>query len=422
MRNNCLFPGLLLSTSLKKPIQLSCGYLTSPPKLLQSCRQFSSTHLQYLQFTFNKRSTPILRNPLIYALSKKPGRVYYNNRPNIPFYEQVRFESTASYTEKSTISSRARWLVGGLLLLWVGGSTFRLGSYSSEPKLFDPPRFTPFTITKREIVSPTSIILTLRPRLAPLNESTADLYKEWWESVIWSVEVKQPELQIARSYTPLPPTKSDENSELRFLIRKEHKGEMSGYLHSLDVGSKIELRGPHLGYDLPQDVADVVFLAGGTGIAPALQVAYTLLERRKTDGEQARIRIVWSNRRREDCEGGVGQRDNMAQQRGKQTGRIVEELENLQRRHPDQLTVDYLVDEENRFLNRRKISQITNDSQNIERDAKQPAPKLLFISGPEGFVNYFAGPKKWEDGKEGQGAVTGVLGQMRLKDWTIWKF
>jgi len=48
-------------------------------------------------------------------------------------------------------------------------------------------------------------------------------------------------------------------------------------------------------------------------------------------------------------------------------------------------------------------------------------PKLLFISGPEGFVNHFAGPKRWEDGKEGQGVVAGVIGKMKLRDWTIWK-
>jgi ferredoxin-NADP reductase len=297
----------------------------------------------------------------------------------------------------------------------VAGSTFGLGRYKSEPKLFDPPRFTPFTIVKREVVSPTSIILTLRPRLAPLSESTADLYKEWWERGIWSVEVKQPELQIARSYTPLPPTQPDENRDLRFLIRKEHKGEVSGYLHSLAVGSKIELRGPHPGFDLPQDVAEVLFLAGGTGIAPALQVAYTLLEGRNPAVDRTRIRIVWSNRRREDCQGG-GRTENKAPEMQKQNGQIVQELEGLQQRHPGQVTVDYLVDEENTFLDQRKILRFTTESEKT-----QTRQKFLFVSGPEGFVNYFAGPKKWEDGKEVQGEITGVLGRLRLVHWTIWK-
>lgn len=337
------------------------------------------------------------------------------------FYGNVKTELTVSPTDKRTFRFRKRWL-GGIFVLCLAGATFQLGRHRSESKIFDPPRFTPFTIIKKEAVSPTSIILTLRPQRSPLNENTADIYKEWWDHGVWSVEVKQPELQIARSYTPLPPSKPHENSDLRLLIRKEHNGEVSGYLHRLTAGSKIELRGPHPGFDLPEDVAEVVFLAGGTGIAPALQVAYTLLERRNKSGNQSRIRIMWSNRRRSDCEGGTGQMDNMTWESGRQTGRIVQELEALQQRHPGRLTVDYLVDEENTFLDQRKLSKLTTGSEKrLDLAGTHTGPKLLFISGPEGFVNYFAGPKKWEGGTEGQGKVAGLLGQARLNDWIVWK-
>ena len=296
------------------------------------------------------------------------------------FYGNVKTELTVSPTDKRTFRFRKRWL-GGIFVLCLAGATFQLGRHRSESKIFDPPRFTPFTIIKKEAVSPTSIILTLRPQRSPLNENTADIYKEWWDHGVWSVEVKQPELQIARSYTPLPPSKPHENSDLRLLIRKEHNGEVSGYLHRLTAGSKIELRGPHPGFDLPEDVAEVVFLAGGTG-----------------------------------------QMDNMTWESGRQTGRIVQELEALQQRHPGRLTVDYLVDEENTFLDQRKLSKLTTGSEKrLDLAGTHTGPKLLFISGPEGFVNYFAGPKKWEGGTEGQGKVAGLLGQARLNDWIVWK-
>lgn len=302
-----------------------------------------------------------------------------------------------------------RGLLGGgaILLLIVVGAWLSL---SPAPKhdgnLFDPPRFSPFTIVKREVVSPTSVILTVR-RFA---NGTEDLYKDMWGRGVWSVEVKQPELQIARSYTPLPPIKPVGYSELRFLIRKEHRGEVSGYLHSLEFNSQIELRGPHPGFDIPEDVAEVVFLAGGTGIAPALQAAYTTLERRSTE---AKVRIVWSNRWRDDCEGG-GRTDSSD---WKQTGLIVQELEALQKRHPGQITVDYLVDAENSFLNQKKISQLTKEL----RKSNVEGTKLLLVSGPEGFVNYFAGPKRWEGGNEEQGEVAGVIGKLKLPNWTVWK-
>jgi ferredoxin-NADP reductase len=297
--------------------------------------------------------------------------------------------------------------------------------------IFDPPRFTPFTIIEREIVSSSSIILTLRPQTEFLSHSTTDPYKELWEKGIWSVEVKQPELQIARSYTPLPPVESDSRGDLRFLIRREHKGEVSGYLHALPVGSKIELRGPNSEFNLPQEITHVVFLAGGTGIAPAMQVAHTLLERRNDVLRKPRMQIVWANRRREDCEEGKTSR-NLSQGSNfdNNIGPIVRELQDLQLKHPDHFSVEYLVDEEGTYLDQKMISQLTKKTGSEPKYgsiatrgaiATRIDSKLLFVSGPEGFVNYLAGLKKWEGGKEGQGDLGGILGRLWLRDWKIWK-
>lgn len=191
---------------------------------------------------------------------------------------------------------------------------------------------------------------------------------------------------------------------------------MSGYLHTLKVGSEIGLRGPHTEYNLADGVKNVVFLAAGTGIAPALQVAHTLLTRRGDNKEKARIHIFWSNRRREDCLGGTNSIIPGLKKGGK--GIIVADLEELQRQYPGQISVDYLVDEEGTFLDEKKISRLVT-SRTVEQMPRDS--KLILISGPEGFVNSFAGPKKWDGGKEEQGLIGGVLGRMRLKDWIVWK-
>ncbi|TVY40297.1 Cytochrome c mitochondrial import factor [Lachnellula subtilissima] len=310
--------------------------------------------------------------------------------------------------------------------------------FPHAPKIFDPPRFTPFSITRREHVSPTSIILTLRPKDARSVECE-DPYREVWGKGTWSVEVKQPELQIARSYTPLPPgvgaggRSGSGGADLRFLIRREERGEVSRYLHSLQVGAQIELRGPKVEVELPAAVSDVVFLAGGTGIAPALQVVYTLLERRKEGGDTDRlpnIRIVWANRKREDCVGGyggdhnppTGNRDGNAA-----PGYIVRELQGLQEKYPENLQVQYVVDEEGTMLDQKRITSLLNTRQSDAKTVKYSPvttridSKLLFVSGPEGFVNYLAGPKKWEGGREGQGEIGGVLRRMGIRDWKVWK-
>lgn len=285
---------------------------------------------------------------------------------------------------------------------------------SKEKKIFDAPRFTPFEIVGREEVSHTSIILTLRPKGIPQDAvDKMTPYKDSWQNGVWSVEMKQPELQIARRYTPLPPVEGTSKSDLRFLIRKEHKGEMSGYLHTLPIGAEIALRGPHEEYNVPNEAQKVLFLAGGTGIAPALQIAHTLLDRTDSYGRRPRIHILWANRRREDCEGGTSAIVPTSRSR---KNRMVQDIEELQQKYSKSLSVEYLVDEEGSVLDPKKLSLLvqadTNDTS---------AGRLLLISGPEGFVNYFAGPKKWEGGKEDQGSLGGVLGRQGLKGWTVWK-
>ncbi len=73
---------------------------------------------------------------------------------------------------------------------------------------------------------------------------------------------------------------------LRFLIRTVDGGEVSHYLARLGLGDTVELRGPHLGFDVPLrmgNAGQLVFLAGGTGIAPALQAIRAVLDRQTAD-------------------------------------------------------------------------------------------------------------------------------------------
>lgn len=270
--------------------------------------------------------------------------------------------------------------------------------------------------------------------------------------------MKQPQLQIARAYTPLPPSHvlsanaSEGAQDLRFLIRKELKGEVSGYLHNLPDGARVEFRGPTIEYILPKDVEEVMFVAGGTGIAPALQVAHSLLEA-ATESQvdsKPRIHILWACRKREDCLGGsshsqgqqkttsgsvwstmLGSSGTTPVEQGVTSSvrknQIVEELEALKTRHPGQISVDYFVDEEKKFIGVDSIrSLITPTPSQLQTDLypnekRSQDKNLILISGPGGFVDYYAGPKKWESGKEVQGKLGGVLGRLNLHGWQVWK-
>ncbi|CAG8971359.1 hypothetical protein HYALB_00005978 [Hymenoscyphus albidus] len=352
-----------------------------------------------------------------------------------------------------------------------------LWEYFNEPNyVFDPHRFTPFRLVKREEVSETAVVLTLRPEKLPNPaHDNRGIYRRAWANGTWSVEFKQPQLMIAREYTPLPPlpdVKKGEEADLRFLIRKEKGGEMSGYLFGLSQGDVLGLRGPNVeyGFEGMEHVSEVVFVAGGTGIASALQAAHVLLEgtldadfkvkpgevvgavkshmklrekekemkqkeeERKQEGEEKytphpHVKILWANRRSEDRH---------------QSGPVSDIIASLKARHGEHFYIEYLVDEEKTFVNESVIQRALGSPHEIVRVMKDSKgwvgmkslfghsktvplavekDSLLMVSGPKGFVEYVAGAKKWENGKEGQGEVGGLLARMGVakRGWAVWK-
>ncbi|KAI1661231.1 hypothetical protein F4813DRAFT_221732 [Daldinia decipiens] len=381
--------------------------------------------------------------------------------------------------------------------------------------------FSPFTITAKEQVSPTAFVLSVRAeRQKPGRDGEGAsllLLRRSWDHGLWSVEIKQPQLQIARRYTPLPPLEEEreeavgsgdgdgEGEELRFLIRKVDGGEMSTYLSKLHVGEKIWLRGPHLGFDVARRLGDagrhIVFLAGGTGIAPALQVARRVLEDHgsgadisgQKKGEKPTVSILWANRYAADALGRQQQRhpqgSSTSSVRSPSTWfwhsttqtpapspttdqhtfqttaepTLAHQIRELQLKHPGHFRISYFVDEERHFIEEQDLHLVLTDLSSSSssssssstpvlpaspsctwhspaqlvalpddndagrraspcaclRDNPSPAPAqagtgadLICVSGPDGFVAAYAGPKRWFGGTERQGPVRGVLGQV----------
>jgi ferredoxin-NADP reductase len=314
----------------------------------------------------------------------------------------------------------------------------------------------PFTFTQYELVSKTPVSSTSSIFcLQPVADPNHKVYLAAWRKGIWSVQFKQPQLQIGRDYTPLPPISrqwnrgeeepgADNEETLRFLIRRDPYGEVSGYLHCLEPGATVDMRGPLLEYELPSDVQEVLFIAGGTGIAPALQAAHSLFRSKKADGT-VRMHILWANRRREDCQGGLS--DYVARPKPRSTlswwakilgmqglrgrgvsvpadmrqGLIVRQLEDFKSQFPGRFTVDYFVDEEDTLIRKDSILGFLNSGHKSTSQQSPPVKKVILICGPDGFISYLAGPKMWKDGLEVQGPLQGLLGQLDLKGWTVWK-
>jgi NAD(P)H-flavin reductase len=216
----------------------------------------------------------------------------------------------------------------------------------------NPETFVPFAVVAREEVSPTAFVLTLRLPEGVEGEGrakTVDAIMTAWQHGLWSVEVKQPQLQIARDYTPLPKVEGNEKSEgegegdngteLRLFVRVVPGGEVSKYLSRRAVGSTVDLRGPRLSFDVAARVGQtetedagkekgdttddkqVVVLAGGTGISTALQAAHAVL------GRGASVSILWANRQQDDSIGLIDKHGDNA------VNPIVRDIQKMQTRY-----------------------------------------------------------------------------------------
>ncbi|WPK25992.1 hypothetical protein PUMCH_003334 [Australozyma saopauloensis] len=208
---------------------------------------------------------------------------------------------------------------------------------AEQNDLLSPLEFHKFVITHKQKIDDEHYLVEVMPTSSQWQYSTYAHYERksiWDGDKMWSVEIKQPQIMVVRSYTPLPlyflkssRTRSGEEEPLLkvidngekdmdhggvmlFYIKRYGDGEVSRYILDKKVGDELEIRGPHVDYtfpfhplkqhhtrptfrDLPSkieaetllkgikreydipEVDTVDFYAAGTGIAPILQVLFS---------------------------------------------------------------------------------------------------------------------------------------------------
>ena len=122
---------------------------------------------------------------------------------------------------------------GAALYLFLSESSRGASNLSHAPLSYQ--HFTPTRVISNEESGPHTKLLkiAMAPDLLPLRDSF---------DPIWSVYIKDDDIQVERPYTPLQGI--DENGHMLFWIKKYPKGEVGRWLHSKNIADKIELRGP----------------------------------------------------------------------------------------------------------------------------------------------------------------------------------
>ncbi|KAF9783021.1 ferredoxin reductase-like C-terminal NADP-linked domain-containing protein [Thelephora terrestris] len=337
---------------------------------------------------------------------------------------------TAATRNAALRTMRSKYLLAGLVV-WTGIGTYYLfppsknpyysiltgiSSGDGTPATLVPSKWSPVSVMASEETSKDTRLLTLSiPRhLIPSSSSTQP---------IWSIYIKDDDIQVERPYTPLEGI--DKDGKIKLWVKKYPKGEVGRWLHSKKPGECIEIRGPlqtWLHEDHYSEWDEIIMISGGTGITPFYQLLHEELIKPKLPGgrnpalSNTRFTLLHASRSAEDLPPSA----------------LLGPLISIAQNDPSRLRVKLFVDEKDSstdapyYLNVGRI-----DSKAVEDvlEIKQPTiwdrlswrnfdPKgiagegrkvLFLVCGPDPMISAVAGPR----GRNySQGPVGGILGQL----------
>ncbi|KAF9028471.1 ferredoxin reductase-like protein [Hymenopellis radicata] len=264
---------------------------------------------------------------------------------------------------------------------------------TSTERPLAPTHFTPSTVISTEVCDAQTRLITLAvpPKLAP---NAAQLQP------IWSVFIKDDDIQVERPYTPLEGI--DEHGHMKFWIKRYPGGEVGRWLHTKRAGDQVELRGPLQTWLWQEgDWDDVIMISGGTGITPFYQLFHSYISRNATP--KTRFTLLHSSK-------------SPAELPPKS---ILQPLLDHRDNFRVRLFVDSIPLDENAPVDAKlQVGRIdrraVEDSIGYGRSwwFKSPLPQrriLFLVCGPEPMITAIAGPY----GRNySQGPVAGILGEL----------
>ena len=201
---------------------------------------------------------------------------------------------------------------------------------------------------------------------------------------------------VSKRYTPI--THRLQKGYFDLLVKGYPQGVVSKYLVELKIGDQVQMRGPLLkiGYELGK-YDHIGMIAGGTGIAPMIQLCQEILG---NDKDETKISLLFGNVEEKDI--------------------LMRELLDEWAQKYAQFSVHYVLDHPPPHWN-GSVGYINEDI------AKKflPSPlsnSFIYISGPPGMIAAVAGKKEKVNGKKTQGDVNGILKNLGFTNAQVYKF
>ncbi|KAJ2707232.1 hypothetical protein FB645_000909 [Coemansia sp. IMI 203386] len=281
-----------------------------------------------------------------------------------------------------------------------------------KPKVtsrLNPDTYTPFkliSITKDTADTSIFRFEIKRPRFDDEQEKLVD---KIMSQGAWAVDVKDHLVQTFRTYTPVAyhmGTEVDEETGARtgyidLVVKRYPRGSLSRFIHGTRVDDQIEMRGPILTWPYkPSTHGHIYMIAGGTGIAPMLQI----IERVMSDPEdKTKISLLYGS----PSEDSIIMRSH---------------IDKLRAEHGDRLRVSYLVnnvpvkDGDNVQIgvpNTPVIEQFT-------RGFDKSASDIVLVCGPDPMMHAVSGVRPV--GPPQQGPLQGALRDLGFGSESVFKF
>lgn len=348
--------------------------------------------------------------------------------------------------------------IGGLI--WAGYAFyyFFADKSGSEQTVLTPESFTTYRITNKQPVSGDTCLIEIAPKFKASNDMLKSGATLWNGKRLWSIQVKHPMIQIARNYTPLPiyfmrsdrpgepplmrimGTSADEG-RMTLLVKRYDDGEMSRYLHSLPVGSDIEIRGPFVEHKFPYGAIDqlpmrqpmldnpsrmkaepeldsenmqaetIAMFTAGTGLTTALQLLLS-----PHNPPRGVIEVYHSARTRDDIP--FDRFRLFLESVGRARFHLFVDDENKFIRAedipvPQQSSEDGTVASTGLHQPKEKHRSVLQQYSDLKKNGKLiiPPPSSAIVCGPPGYVTYVSG----NPGIDGEAEIAGLLGS---KGWS----
>ncbi|KAG9219245.1 hypothetical protein CCMSSC00406_0001655 [Pleurotus cornucopiae] len=279
---------------------------------------------------------------------------------------------------------------------------------TSQDAPLSPTHFTPATLLSSETCNhDTKLIkLNIPKHLIPVDGSLHGCRP------IWSIFVKDDDIQVERPYTPLEGI--DEEGNMLLWVKAYPKGEVGRWLHSKKPNEQIEIRGPLQTWLWNENEWDeVVMISGGTGITPFYQLFHSVI-RPAGSTSGTRFTLLHSSRTPSDFPPPL----------------MMRQLMDYAEQHSDRFRLGLFVDSDdgsaasrNTFregrINLEAVRKYTepdspqnwwNRAFSSSKPTTSPQRRILFlVCGPEPMISAIAGPY----GRNfSQGPVGGILAEL----------